>query len=89
MEAYVIKTLFRPMEFSLKSHRIPKRLVKALIRLRVCAGWSEGFAGRTYHIVAILMSRLNYVFFSGLCILNTPDRRQSKTLILSTNVDQK
>ena len=25
----------------LKSHKIFKRLVKALIRLRVCAGWSE------------------------------------------------
>ena len=44
---------------SLNTHRIFKRLAKALIRLRVCAGWSEPLlVARTHHIVGNLMSRL-------------------------------
>ena len=43
----------------LSTHKINKRLAKALISLRVCAGWSEPFAGRKYHISGNLMSRLN------------------------------
>ena len=42
----------------LNTHIIFKRLAKALIRLRRLT-W--GFAGRTYHIVGNLMSRLIYV----------------------------
>ena len=56
----------------LNNHRILKRLAKALIRLRVCAGWSEPLlvahttlleiscTGRTYHIVGNLMHWLIY-----------------------------
>ena len=43
---------------SVNSHEIFKRQAKALIRLCVCVGSSEPFAGRTYHIVGNLMSRL-------------------------------
>ena len=42
----------------LNTHIILKRLAKALIGLRVCAGWSEPFAGGTYHVVGNLMSQL-------------------------------
>ena len=42
---------------SLNSHKMFTRLAKALIRLRICTGWSET-AGRKYHIVGNLMSQL-------------------------------
>ena len=37
------------------------RQAKALIRLRVCAGWSEPLLVATHQIVGNLMPRLNYV----------------------------
>ena len=45
----------------LKSHRTIKRLAKALIRLRVCAGWSEPLL-----VADSTLSRLIYfVYASG------------------------
>ena len=51
---------------SLNSHRIFKRLAKALIRLRGRAGWSEPLLV-AYLIVGNLMSRFKYTSVS-LCI---------------------
>ena len=45
----------------LGSHGAIKRLAKALIRLRVCAGWSEPLLVAHNLIVGNLMSRLKYV----------------------------
>ena len=46
---------------SLDSHRISKRLTKALTRLRICAGWSEPLL-----VTALIFSYFfSYLFFTG------------------------
>ena len=46
------------------------RIFKALIRLRVCAGWSEPLLVSTYHIAGNLMSGLIYLkaIGHGICL---------------------
>ena len=47
-----------------------KRIAKALIRLRVCAGWSESFAGRTYYSFLFI-----YTIFKEVYIVINPMSR--------------
>ena len=46
----------------LNSHRIFKRLAKALIRLRVCAGWSKALLVAHTILLDILCRGLDYKF---------------------------
>ena len=66
---------------NLNTRRTFKWLANALIRLRVCAGWSEPLLVATYHIVGNLMDWLNYAHSMQVCYRSVHISTSSRNVV--------
>ena len=62
---------------SLNTHRILKRLAKALIRLRVCAGWSEPLLVAHTTLLEISCTGIHIITYE-----NTLSKSSNRSLLL-------